>query len=533
MKNLLKRVLIALSCAAFAALLAIGAVGCSVETTIPQWIEQQKCQHEWNDGEVTKAATCTKVGEKTFTCEKCEKTKVEEIEFLDHDYILLFEEAETCTQGKEEYYECVNCAGMYSVKTEAKGHTSETVAGKAATCTETGLTDGEKCSTCGEVLTAQEEIPAPGHSYEWTVEENTHSAECSVCGQAIEEAAHSYEWVEGDGKDELKCVCGKVSQTIVTVSTASVDIHVESATFSIQPLLDENTTEQLGVLEFVDMEFNGERWNVAMNQIMTLPVSNFGEARGAQTLNLIATTADEAEHSIKLNVVLVAAGDEGHAVQTVAGNAATCIETGLTDGITCECGYVIQAQEEIPATGHTYENNVCVSCGLRGSGIALTKAADFNAVSDYTGRTLRYTWEIGAEDYMADDLIMNFGDEEQGYEIGVFVSLMGSGMDCEILDTDVPTVSMVHSSFNHLGDDSLTECKGPDGFKTATVEGISYNITRDDTHIYCDVVFADVVSIMFTMEDGTTETKTYDVLKGNYYYSEAVDYPATHSAVLF
>ena len=45
-------------------------------------------------------------------------------------------------------------------------HQEELVKGKAATCTETGLTDGKKCSVCQETLVAQEEIPALGHTEE-------------------------------------------------------------------------------------------------------------------------------------------------------------------------------------------------------------------------------------------------------------------------------------------------------------------------------------------------------------------------------
>ena len=33
-----------------------------------------------------------------------------------------------------------------------------------ATCTSTGLTEGSHCGRCGEVLTAQEEVPALGHT---------------------------------------------------------------------------------------------------------------------------------------------------------------------------------------------------------------------------------------------------------------------------------------------------------------------------------------------------------------------------------
>lgn len=45
-----------------------------------------KHEHEWNDGEVTKEATCTEAGVKTFTCAKCGETKPEEIPALGHKF---------------------------------------------------------------------------------------------------------------------------------------------------------------------------------------------------------------------------------------------------------------------------------------------------------------------------------------------------------------------------------------------------------------------------------------------------------------
>ncbi len=46
------------------------------------------------------------------------------------------------------------------VEIPAKGHIEEVIPGYPATLTEPGLTDGMKCSVCGEILVAQEEIPA-------------------------------------------------------------------------------------------------------------------------------------------------------------------------------------------------------------------------------------------------------------------------------------------------------------------------------------------------------------------------------------
>lgn len=53
----------------------------------------------------------------------------------------------------------VNGKSGENIKTE---HTAEVVEGTPPTCDGTGLTDGEKCSDCGVVLTAQQVIPATG-----------------------------------------------------------------------------------------------------------------------------------------------------------------------------------------------------------------------------------------------------------------------------------------------------------------------------------------------------------------------------------
>ena len=86
-------------------------------------------------------------------------------------------------------------------------HTEVVDAAVAATCTETGLTEGKHCSACNEVLVAQTEVAALGHSYgEGVVTTNpTCTAEgvktftCGTCGgtktEAVEKIAHGYQAV--------------------------------------------------------------------------------------------------------------------------------------------------------------------------------------------------------------------------------------------------------------------------------------------------------------------------------------------------
>ena len=96
--------------------------------------------------------------------------------------------------GYEAYYSCT-CHGELTTKVvvDALGHTEETLAGKAATCTEAGLTAGKKCSVCQKVLVAQTEIAAKGHTEETLAGKEstcteaglTEGKKCSVCGEIL------------------------------------------------------------------------------------------------------------------------------------------------------------------------------------------------------------------------------------------------------------------------------------------------------------------------------------------------------------
>ena len=74
----------------------------------------------------------------------------------------------TCTKNGYVRSKCTVCGEEDLKKLPYPGHTEEVIPGKAPTCTETGLSDGSKCSVCGETITEQTELPATGHTYgEW------------------------------------------------------------------------------------------------------------------------------------------------------------------------------------------------------------------------------------------------------------------------------------------------------------------------------------------------------------------------------
>ena len=104
--------------------------------------------------------------------------------------------APTCTEtGLTEGKKCSVCGETLVAQevVDALGHTEEIVLAVAPTCTETGLTEGKKCSVCGETLVAQEVVAALGHTEEiipsvaptCTETGLTEGKKCSVCGETL------------------------------------------------------------------------------------------------------------------------------------------------------------------------------------------------------------------------------------------------------------------------------------------------------------------------------------------------------------
>ena len=152
-------------------------------------------RHNWKVIE-NKKPTCTKGGQKTWECTLCGKKYTEKSRPLGHDPQPVAGKAPTCTEtGLTDGIACGRCGEVLTPQETipALGHQPETIPGKSPTCTETGLTDGQKCTRCGSVLKAQEIIPALGHQPETipgkspTCTETglTDGQKCTRCGAVL------------------------------------------------------------------------------------------------------------------------------------------------------------------------------------------------------------------------------------------------------------------------------------------------------------------------------------------------------------
>ena len=148
----------------------------------------------------------------------------------------------TCTEAGSVTYKAVFVKLFHNAATiadaiPATGHTEVIDSAVEPTCTEPGKTEGKHCSVCGEVLVAQEEIPAKGHIEGSPVKENETAAGydevvyCTACGEELSRksvavtATLTFDLAGGtlDGKTGTITVTANVGDTIELPGAPSRD----------------------------------------------------------------------------------------------------------------------------------------------------------------------------------------------------------------------------------------------------------------------------------------------------------------------
>ena len=214
--------------------------------------------------------------------------------------------------------------GVYTVHT----HTKVIDTAKAATCTETGLTEGKHCSVCGEVLVAQEVVPAKGHT---EVIDTAKAATCTATGLT-------------EGKHCSVCNVTLVAQEVVTAKGHTEVIDASKAA----------TCTETGLTEGKHCSV----CNVTLVAQEVVPAKGHTEVIDAgYAATCTETGLTEGKHCSVCNVTLVAqevVTAKGHTEVIDAAKAATCTEAGLTEGKHCSvCNVTLVAQEVVTAKGHT------------------------------------------------------------------------------------------------------------------------------------------------------------------------------------
>ena len=192
-------------------------------------------------GKVTKAATCSDEGVKTFTC-SCGSSYAESIAKTAHSYNSTVT-APACTDKGYTTYKCSACGDSYkSDYVNAKGHSYSSEVTKAATCS----AEGVKTFTCSCGSSYTESIAKGAHSYKSTVTAPTcldwgyTTYKCSACGysysgNSTEPTGHSFSsnvtqmaTCTSEGTETFTCFCGwTFTEKIAKTSHKYVDTVIK------------------------------------------------------------------------------------------------------------------------------------------------------------------------------------------------------------------------------------------------------------------------------------------------------------------
>lgn len=112
-------------------------------------------------------ATCTKLGfSEGKSCSVCGQIIIEqkEISSLGHEFTDFVGSFKcTCNANKYDIYKCIRCNETTIRNTAIT--TAIIISAVPATCTQSGLSDGKKCSVCQDIVIAQKLIPPLGHNF--------------------------------------------------------------------------------------------------------------------------------------------------------------------------------------------------------------------------------------------------------------------------------------------------------------------------------------------------------------------------------
>ena len=351
-----------------------------------------KTIHTWDAGKITKAATCTESGTKTYTCTNCNTTKTEEIPATgNHQNTELRNVREaTCTEeGYTGDTYCKDCGTkLSSGKTVSKkDHTWDIgKITKVATCKESG-TQTYTCTSCNTTRT--EEIPATGNHQNTEVrnvkeatcleEGYTGDTYCKDCGTKLSSgktvSKKDHTWDSGKILKAATCKeAGIKTYTCTSCNTTRSEEIPATGNHQNTELrnVKEATCAQEGYTGDTYCKDCGEKLSSGKTIAKTDHIWDSGR---------ITKPATDTESGIKTYTCIncnttrteeIPATGEHLNTELRGAKSATCLEEGYTGDTYCkDCGTKLSSGTVIPKTGHIWDEGVvtkattCTEKGIR------------------------------------------------------------------------------------------------------------------------------------------------------------------------
>ena len=327
------------------------------------------------------AVTCTIDGKKVYTCTNCGDSYTDIDAAPGHEYDIVVT-APDCENGGYTTHTCLICGySCVDNRVPALGHT----AGAAADCE-----NAQTCVVCGKELAS-----ALGHKYD-----NACDAACNVCGEQ-REITHSYDAVvtapdcENGGYTTHTCsVCGDsyVSDAVSAIGHDYVPLSAEPPTCT-EDGFERFYCVNCGDSYTVAIQAEGHKYDA----VVTAPDCE----NGGYTTHTCSVCGD--------SYVSDRTEALGHSSVVVEGYAATCEEDGLTDGEQCSvCGKILVAQVAIPASGHSYDDDLDTDCNTCGAVREVVIPGDANGDGKVNNKDLALLqqylsdWDVAIDIPVAD-----------------------------------------------------------------------------------------------------------------------------------
>lgn len=146
-------------------------------------IKDDVSPHTWNNGTITTAPTCTKAGKKTYSCTKCDATKIEPIPATGHSW-----KSDWTSDATHHWHECANENCDVTDNAGKDGYAEHS--GGTATCTEKAV-----CTHCGQSYGETNPVNHTG-TEQWTQTTTTHEKKWNCCN-TVSVPNENHEWADG------------------------------------------------------------------------------------------------------------------------------------------------------------------------------------------------------------------------------------------------------------------------------------------------------------------------------------------------
>lgn len=366
--------------------------------------------HTYKEDKVIEAAKCNAPGKKAKVCSVCNETYDEEVipATGEHEYEDVLVDAtcqsnafvkSLCTGCKAENpdrepieiegtidenahkYNGTECTECHKPMPEGYAHCEEhgwvlgtVITGTAASCTQTGLTDGLKCPTCQEVIKEQVEIPMTDHTYTKWVEVTPATCkdageEKQVCAECDHESGETREIPKTDTHDYdeeviagtcispdkivMVCkVCGKQGDTVFEGDADSIDPDAHKFVEGVCEYCHKSAEELEG---YVECESDG--W--VKGQLVR------GKAPTCKETGLTDGIKCPTCQTMLVEQTVLDKTDEHTFGEWVTLTPATCKDAGTKIAKCSVCEQQYGDEEEIPSTGehsYTVEGMIAGTC---------------------------------------------------------------------------------------------------------------------------------------------------------------------------